>query len=106
MTKPKKRKKVKLWSGLVLCFPKVFGEDCKIRQHRTIVKASSQKRACELLNEHTHNGHNPSNFRDFWSLTGNPTSLKVIEGVEGEGVWVVPGKQHNICTVEEFRRLV
>ncbi len=106
MAKAKKKKKVKLWTGLIFCRQNLFGEGCKIRQHRCLVKASSQKRAIELLNEHCHIGHNLGNFRDYWSITGNKTSLELIEGVEGEGVWVVPGSRHNVCTVEQYRRLV
>jgi hypothetical protein len=101
-------RKTKLWGGLVLCHSnsKLFGHDCEIRQHRCLVKATSQKRACELIEEHFPCRMNVNALRNYWGLTGNSTELAVAETAEVEGLWVVIGPRHNLKTVDQYRRLV
>lgn len=54
-------KKLKVWGGLM------FDENHK--QRRTIVAATTKKRAMELTNESL------NRFNNYWCLTGNTTEL-------------------------------
>jgi len=76
--------KLKLWGSYTLVTPaaRLDGR----AEARVIVRAASQRRAVEMLNESKLIGGNITlgGFRDYWSKTGN---AKELATGDKEGIW-------------------
>jgi len=92
-------RKLKLFGGLTCLANKP--------QSRTIVAASSQRRAVELLQLA---GDNMSlyYFHEYFMYTSNEQEIRISGGMKNEGIWICPGRTlvSGDCPDKEWRRLL
>ncbi len=84
--------KLKVWSGLT-------ANKANLQSH-TLVCATSQRRATELLTEKCGGYISVYEFSRFWPVTGNAVALKTATE---EGVWISPA--HWPKSPDDYRRL-
>lgn len=96
-------KRLKVWSHTTTVVLKVPGHH---NLAMVLVKASSQKRAVEILNtSKLIAGYETlGGFRGYWTETGNTRSLEVAATIEGEGLWYLPDETR-LPTVADFVRV-